>query len=98
MTDTPAQAGGEAEFLAEVGRALLELVNEWNIINRRNPPLNTHALGLMRDVHGALALQLGVRAAELRGQGDARGLIDRLRASQNELRSELAEVVATIRR
>jgi hypothetical protein len=87
-------SGSGTQLQATVRQILLDLAREWQGVQQRN--LNTHAMGLMRDVYGALALQLGVRAGELL-PGDP-GAHDQLVEIQTALRSELADTVAAIKR
>lgn len=94
MADTGSGSGSDAEFQAAIGQILLDLSREWQDVQKRG--LNTHALGVMRDVYGALALQIGVRAAELRGSATQRA--EELARIQSDLRTELSDAVSTIRR
>jgi hypothetical protein len=87
-------SGSSTQLQAAVGQMLLDLAREWQGVQQRN--LNTHAMGLMRDAYGALALQLGVRAGELPPSDPLAH--DRLVEIQTALRSELADTVAAIKR
>lgn len=90
MTQTQSDTENQS-FDAEVGRLLLSLAEEWTTVqsDRSN---STHSSGVLRDIFGALALQLGVRAKELRGTGAASNLAGIL----NDFKQEFAEAAAKV--
>jgi hypothetical protein len=95
VVDTGSGGSGNSGVQAALGQMLLDLAREWQGVQERN--LNTEAMGLMRDVYGALALQLAVRATELQGGASADAARMQLTQVQDELRSEFAATVATVK-
>jgi hypothetical protein len=97
VVDSGSAGSGNSGVQEALGQILLDLAREWQQgVQQRN--LNTEAMGLMRDVYSALALQLAVRATELLSDASADAARVQLTQIQKELRSELANTVATIKR
>ena len=92
MADSGSGGGGDAG-VQTLGQMMLDLAAEWLAV--KNP--NTEAMGLMRDVYGALALQLAVRAKEMQPGTSAVAARAFLEPILNEFRSEFADTVATIK-
>jgi hypothetical protein len=93
---TPGQnAGGNPQFSQGVGEMFIRLALEFQE-RQAVPNQETHAQGLMRSAYGALLLELAVRVAEKRGEGA--GALHDLDAIENEIRSELTDAVAAIRK
>ena len=95
MVDSGSTGTGSSGVQAALGQMLIDLAREWPGVQARN--LNTEATGLMREVYGALALQLAVRATEFQGNATVEAARTQLAQIQSELRSELADTVATIK-
>jgi hypothetical protein len=93
-------SAGDAEFAAGLGNQLLELAREWENIDRKrsNREMETHQAAVLQSVIGALALQLGIRAAALVSDQNmsSRDKLERLRGTQNDVLAQFVEAVSAL--
>jgi hypothetical protein len=94
-TKTSGGVDKDNESYAVIGRALLDLVAEWEKAQKN--ATNTHTTGVMRAVYGALALQLGVEAKDLWQPGGGKQSLSLLQQNLADVRSDFATNVGTIK-
>ena len=80
------------DYEAAVGQLLLEIAEEWQKVQQDSRP-STHASRLVGNVYGALALQLGVRALELRDRSASKAVLSEI---LRDYRTELVAAVSLI--